>query len=424
MRIIAQGSRGPAVQFLQLALNRAEAGELETDGLYGPATGKAVRSFQSAMGLAADGIAGPETQRALLPWMLGYRVHQIRRGDRWWALARDYGSTVEAIALANPALTAENLPIGASLVIPLSFPVVPTTIDWFSTLAACCVRGLAARYPFLRSGQMGRSVQGKPLWTLRMGEGENRVLYNAVHHANEWITAPLLLRFAEELAAAFAAGESLDGYAAGEILDYASLTLVPVVNPDGMDLVTGEQRGQALESARRIAAAYPRYPFPSGWKANIRGVDLNLQYPALWEQARENKFALGIRSPAPADYVGTAPLTEPESMAMTDYTRRLDPALVLALHSQGEVIYWQFQGQEPPEAEAIAAAFQRQSGYRMAEVPFASAFAGYKDWFIQDWRRPGFTVEVGRGVNPLPIGDFESIYRRLRPLLTLGTLVT
>ena len=230
------------------------------------------------------------------------------------------------------------------------------------------------------------------------------------------------MRFAEELARAAAAGGSLLGTEASEILDYATIVLIPAVNPDGMDLVTGElTEGRQVEAARRMAALYPRYPFPRGWKANIRGVDLNLQYPAGWEQARANKLALGIRSPAPADFVGDAPLQAPESRAMYEYTRAFDPALTLSLHTQGEVIYWRYQ---VPGAAEIAALFADLSGYAAEETPFAAGFAGYKDWFIQDYRRPGFTLELGRGVNPLPIGDFDEIYERVRGVLTLGALVT
>ena len=55
----------------------------------------------------------------------------------------------------------------------------------------------------------------------------------------------------------------------------------------------------------------------------------------------------------------------------------------------------------------------------MAETPYASAFAGYKDWFIQNWRRPGFTIEAGLGESPLPLSQFPEIYRD-----NLGILVT
>lgn len=425
MRVLRFGSSGPAVQLLQLALNRAGYGELATDGQFGGATRTALQRFQRDRGLAADGVAGPLTHQQLLPWYTGYLNYRVQRGDTLWGVARRYGGSVEAIELANPGVAADNLAVGSDLVVPLPFAVVPTDIDYSGALVAYCVRGLAARYPFLSVGEIGRSVMGKPLWSLRMGGGENRVIYNASHHANEWITTPLLLKFAEELARAFAAGETLAGYAAAEILDYATLTLIPALNPDGIDLVTGElQQGAFYDNARRIAAAYPRFPFPSGWKANIRGTDLNLQYPAGWEQAREIKFSQGIRGPAPADYVGPAPLSAPESRAMYDLTRSLSPDLVLAYHSQGRVIYWQFQDYEPEGARQIAELFGRASGYEVADVPFESGFAGYKDWFVQDYNRPGYTIEVGRGVNPLPLSQFDEIYRENLGILTLAALVT
>lgn len=425
MRVLRLGSSGPAVELLQLALNRAGSGELETDGLFGGATRAALQRFQYERGLATDGVAGPLTHQKLLPWYTGYAVRTVQRGDTVYRLARDYGSSEEAILLANPGVRPEKLRIGSELVVPLPFAVVPTTVRYSSALIAYCVRGLAARYPFLRAGEIGKSVMGRPLWSLSIGEGENRVLYNASHHANEWITTPLLLKFTEELAAAFAAGGAIGGYAASELLDYATITLIPALNPDGIDLATGELRqGEFYENARRIAGGWPGVPFPEGWKANIRGVDLNLQYPALWETAREIKFSQGVTGPAPADFVGTAPLSAPESRALADFTRRLDPALVLAYHSQGEVIYWQFQGEAPAESQRIAALFAEVSGYEAAETPYVSGFAGYKDWFIQDFDRPGFTIEVGRGVNPLPLSEFNGIYRANLGILTLGALVT
>ena len=425
MRTLRFGSTGPAVELLQLGLERAGFGPLRQDGVFGPATRGAVSRFQTVNRLRADGVAGPATQQALLPWYTGYVSLRVRPGDSVWSLARLYGSSTEAVLLANPGLEPEKLLPGAALIVPLPFPVVPGEIRWCSMLVSCCVQGLAARYPFLQAGSVGKSVLGKPLWSLRLGRGENRVLYHAEHHANEWITTPLLLRFAEELAAAAAAGEEMAGVPAGELLDYAALCLVPAVNPDGMDLVTGElQSGEAYRAARALAERYPRFPFPEGWKANIRGVDLNLQYPALWEQARENKFAQGIVSPAPADFVGEAPLTAPESRAMAELTERFDPALTLSWHSQGEVIYWQFQGRAPEGAREIGEFFARLSGYALAETPFTSDYAGYKDWFLQEFRRPGYTVEVGRGVNPLPAEQFPAIYDRCRSLLTMAALVT
>ena len=109
---------------------------------------------------------------------------------------------------------------------------------------------------------------------------------------------------------------------------------------------------------------------------------------------------------------------------MADLTARFDPALTLSYHSQGEVIYWRFQDYEPENARQIGALFAQLSGYELADTPYASSFAGYKDWFLQEFGRPGYTVEVGRGVNPLPISEFPEIYERNRGILTYGALVT
>ena len=425
MRLLKIGSTGPAVQLLQLALNRAGYGPLDTDGNFGPGTEAALRRFQAGRGLPADGVAGNQTHRAILPWYLGYITHPVRRGDSVYALAQRYGSSMEAILLANPGVRPEALPLGQELVIPFSFPVVPTNIAYCSALVSYCVRGLAARYPFIGTGEIGRSVMGRPLWRMNLGSGENRVLYNAGFHANEWICVPLLLKFVEELAAAFAAGGRIFSVSAAELMDYASLYLIPAVNPDGIDLVTGElQSGEYYAAARRIGANYLQFSFPDGWKANIAGTDLNLQYPAGWEQAREIKYAQGIVSPAPADYVGPSPLSAPEARAMYDYTLALDPSLILAYHTQGQVIYWKFLDYEPENSRQIAATFSAVSGYGVEETPYASGFAGYKDWFIQQFDRPGYTIEAGLGVNPLPISQFDRIYRDNLGILTMGALVT
>ena len=425
MRLLMHGSSGPSVQLLQLALNRAGFGTVNTDGIFGRETKAALIRFQSAKGLRPDGIAGNLSHRALLPWYTGFIVHKTVRGDSIYALSEKYGSTEKAILQANPALSPDRLQPGQDVIIPLGFDVVPVDIDCSSVLIAYCVRGLAARYPFLRAGEIGKSVMGKPLWSLSMGSGENRVLYNASHHANEWITSTLLLKFTEDLAKAYAAGTTLLGNSAAEIFDYSSICIIPAVNPDGIDLVTGDlNSGEFYNLARSISANYPFFSFPDDWKANIRGIDLNLQYPAGWENAREIKFAQGITSPAPADFVGTAPLSAPESRAIYDYTRLFDPELILAYHTQGQVIFWKYADFEPAGSRQIAQAFSEVSGYAVEDTPYASGFAGYKDWFIQDFLRPGYTVEAGLGTNPLPISQFSKIYEDNLGILVLGTIVT
>ncbi len=425
MLILRNGSSGASVELLQLALNRAGFGPLGTDGLFGSLTRLALIEFQKKYGLSADGIAGPATNMALQPWYQGYTAYTVMPGDSLYSIAQANSVELSSLLTANPGIVPERLRPGSKITLPLPFDVVPTSISCSSRLVAYCVRGLSARYPFIITGEIGKSVIGRPLWSLTMGQGQNRVLYNASHHANEWICSLVLLHFAEELAKAYSKGGSIYGEDAARLLEYATICLIPAVNPDGIDLVTGDiSSGEYYNNARRIAPAYPRFRFPEDWKANIRGTDLNLQYPAGWEQARENKYAQGIVSPAPADFVGPAPLSAPEARAMYDFTLRFDPALTLAYHTQGEVIYWKFMDFMPAGSAEIGALFSQLSGYALEDTPFASGFAGYKDWFIQDFDRPGYTIEAGRGTNPLPISQFNEIYRDNVGILVKAALVT
>ena len=275
-------------------------------------------------------------------------------------------------------------------------------------------------YPFCRSEELTTTAFGRPIRTLVIGNGPRKVIYSAAHHANEWITTPVLLKFAEELAEANQTGGQLFSTDARTLAENTTIYLVPMVDPDGVDLVTGaiEPGTVQYETARTLADRYPAISFPSGWKANLLGVELNLNYPAGWLQAREIMFTQGYTRPGPRDYVGRAPLDQRETRALAGYTRFIDPELVLAYHSQGEVIYWQF-GEEVPGARELGERFAKVSGYELADTPYESSFAGYKDWFIQEFRRPGYTNEVGTGDNPLPLSQFDKIYRD-----NLGILVT
>ncbi len=300
-------------------------------------------------------------------------------------------------------------------------PIVQTDIP--ITWESCdrMIREIVQAYPFCRTELIGTTAFGRTLRTLVIGNGPRKVFYSATHHANEWITSLVLLKFAEELAGAIASDSEIGGVKAQQIAQAATIYMVPMVDPDGVDLVVGSIAPGTIpyETARVLADRYPAIPFPDGWKANLLGVDLNLNYPAGWLQAREIKFSQGFTRPAPRDYVGRAPLDQLETRALAGFTEFIDPALVLAYHSQGQEIYWQFKDYFVPGARELGEAFATVSGYRLADTPYESSFAGFKDWFIQQFRRPGYTIEVGLGESPLPLSQFDRIYSD-----NLGILIT
>lgn len=420
MKVLSLKDTGPLTELLQSILKKYGFYEGEVDGIFGYMTQNAVTDFQRSAGITPDGIVGASTWGYLTPFINGYTVHTIRQNDTFHALSEAYGTDISLIIAANPDVDYNNLTIGSRVIIPLEGSFIPTDVSYSYTILKLNADALLVRFPFLKRESIGRSVLRNDIPAIIFGEGERKVMYNASHHANEWITSVVLMKYLEEICLKYVKGEEIYGIPAREIYENARITFIPMVNPDGVNLVTGELTAVsgAYQYARSITP--PDIPFPAGWAANIRGVDLNSNYPAKWEEARETKFALGYTSPGPVEYVGSAPLSEPESRAMAGYTDKNSFELTLSYHTQGEVIFPDFPGYDPPESREYAKAFSGASGYALSEPGPLSAFAGYKDWFIQTFNRPGYTIECGKGQNPIPISQFGKIYGDNLGILTLA----
>lgn len=424
MRTLRQGMTGTDIMEIQSVLRRMGYDLGPPDGVFGPRTHEAVAAFQRRFGLAPDGVIGGETGRILERFLLGYDLYSVRAGDTFYTIAGRYGIDPQVLATANPDQNAGNLQVGHRISVPYGFDVVSTDVSYTYAVLTRNIQGLKARYPFLQVGSAGRSVLGKTLYSLRLGTGPNHVLFNAAHHALEWITSPLLMKFTEEFLKAYAKNGMMGGYSPRRIWSESSIFLVPMVNPDGVDLVLNglQPENPNYRNLLRWNGGSP--DFSQDWQANNRGVDLNHNYNAAWQLSKDAEEQYGITGPGPTRYSGPYPESEPETQAMVRFTRSRDPRLVIAYHTQGRVIYWNFQDMAPPEAEEIGRRMAEISGYTLGETIGIASYAGYKDWFIQDFRRPGYTVEVGLGKNPLPISQFNEIYRENEGLLLYASTVT
>jgi g-D-glutamyl-meso-diaminopimelate peptidase len=341
--------------------------------------------------------------------------YQIVRGDSFWGIAQSRNLSLDALLLANPTVNPNRLTIGQTIRVPLriTWRLVQGKQHYDFSRMMNDITRLQNVYPFLRVTNAGSSVLGNRIPEVLIGNGSKRVHYNASFHANEWITTPIVMTFLNDYCLSLTNESSIRGLSTSPLYQQTLLSLVPMVNPDGVSLVMNGPPENETWRNRVIELNRGSTDF-SGWKANIRGVDLNDQFPARWELEK----ARNPGQPGPRDYVGEHPLSEPEAIAMADLTRRRDFARVLAFHTQGEVIYWGFENLEPPESEVLVNEFARVSGYQ--PVKTIESYAGYKDWFIQDWRRPGFTVELGSGTNPLPLSQFDEIYEETLGIFLAG----
>lgn len=334
-------------------------------------------------------------------------VYTIKSGDTLWKIAESRNISVDAIIRANDNLNPNALRIGQQINIPVrvTWNVVRGQRNYDYTAMVEDLNQLLQIYPFLRYRSIGSSVMGKAIPEVRVGRGDLHVHFNGSFHANEWITTPIVMRFLNDYLLAVTNNTAIRGRIVAPFYNRATISIVPMVNPDGVNLVIHGAPTEEPYHSMVLQINGGNHDF-SGWKANIRGVDLNNQFPALWEIEAARK----PKQPSPRDFPGRAPLTEPESNAMATLTGSSDFDRVLAFHTQGEVIYWGFENREPPISARLASEFARVSGYE--PIRNVDSYAGYKDWFIYEWRRPGFTVELGHGTNPLPITQFEEIYQK------------
>jgi g-D-glutamyl-meso-diaminopimelate peptidase len=337
-------------------------------------------------------------------YLPGYEAHvyKVKKGDTRETIARELDTPVDALtSIIRSPLTA-----GEEIIVPVCVKkaVINGQKNYDFTALMNDLQTLLKLYPFLRIDEIGKSVLGKPLVEIQIGRGSKHVHMNGSFHANEWITTAVIMTFLNDYLCALTNGKKLKGANVRSIYERVTLSIVPMVNPDGVDLVLNGPPPMEPYRSDVVSMNGGSNDF-SQWKANIRGIDLNNQFPAKWEVEKERKIP---KEPAPRDFPGFSPLSEPETVAMAQLTKERDFVKVLAFHTQGKEIYWGYEQLEPKEAEKEVNEFAKQSGY--VPVRYIDSHAGYRDWFIQEWKRRGYTIELGEGVNPLPLEQFPDIY--------------
>ena len=276
------------------------------------------------------------------------------------------------------------------------------------------------QYDFVRPMEVGHTVLERKIHGVTLGETDDMVLYVAGVHGSEWITTMVLLKFFTNLCAAYADGGELSGVEVRRALRGKGVAFIPCLNVDGVEIAL--HGAKAALTNRALVERLSRGD-TAHWQANGRGVDLNHNFNAGWEILHQMEREQGIYGPAHRQYGGTHPESEPETAALTALCRRIPFRHAMALHSQGQEIYWEYGDRTPPKARLMAGVMAASSGYLAAQPEGLASHGGFKDWFIQEFGRPAFTVELGRGQNPLPASDLDPIYERVEEMLLLTTLL-
>ena len=241
---------------------------------------------------------------------------------------------------------------------------------------------------FKNTFSIGRTIENRQLYCCGCGSGERRAVFAGAFHGLEFLTAVALVEFIKSYSFM------------QEYHNKVKIYVIPMMNPDGVEIA---QHGLNPKNVlhRRIIEEMGIMDFKNIWQANSMGVDINHNFDAEWDSI--------YPGPQPSRYGGKYPCSEPETRAIVKFLKRAEPDLFIAFHSQGKEIYYDFNGLEDKRSKAIADAIAKKSGYTVSRPIATASFGGAKDWYIKEYHKPAFTVELGKGKNPLPVSELEQM---------------
>ena len=262
-----------------------------------------------------------------------------------------------------------------------------------------------------------RSILGREIPLITLGKGKHAALYVGAHHGMEGITCGVLLDFIADYIKQYEKKATVYDYSMQYLFEQRRIYIVPMLNPDGVEYaVHGVEDSNPL--LERVIKMNNGKDF-SNWQANARGVDLNHNYDMGFLAYKKKEAEAGIMGGAPTRYSGEYPESEPETAALCRFLRfqRHEIKGVLTLHTQGEEIFCSCEDNLTAKTMSVGRVISRFTGYRLARPEGLAAFGGLTDWCIASLCRPAFTLECGKGKNPLPPTQRPLIYERLRRTL-------
>lgn len=282
------------------------------------------------------------------------------------------------------------------------------------------IDALCCRNPQIKQFCIGKSCGGRDIAAVSINRSDENVLFTAAFHGSEHITTNILLMFAEEFCDAYSNNGSLCGIKVKKALGNRGVIFVPRVNPDGCEICIHGALGCGKEAGNVYKMCKGDF---AHFNANLRGVDINHNFDAGWEDLHKRERSAGILGPSSTRFGGFSPHSEPETVAVVNLCKNCNIHHAVALHSQGEVIYWSYNGLESKTSKQMAEIMAATSGYALDTPTGLANGGGFKDWFISEFSRSAFTVEVGKGKNPLPVNDAAKIYNRLCEMLTITAIM-
>lgn len=243
---------------------------------------------------------------------------------------------------------------------------------------------------------IGKSAEGRDILALRMGEsGKPSLLLVGGVHAREDYSVMLTMKMLDYYCYYYRESKDFDGFKVRDIIDKVTIYFVPLVNPDGLNIVhKGIQASSNYENLKEMKIWGEDHTY---WKANSNGVDLNRNFDdGNWHA---NVPKPGVDIPTSERFKGPEPNSEPETKALIKFCKDHDFSLMASYHCSGNCTFWADSGTHHTFKgldEKIMDELHKKYIYRKTKISADPKVygCGFENWFRKIIKRPAFCVEL------------------------------
>ncbi|MER2000128.1 MAG: M14 family zinc carboxypeptidase [Lysinibacillus sp.] len=265
----------------------------------------------------------------------------------------------------------------------------------------------AMMYPeFMELEEIGKSVEGRSILSLKVGTGKKQILMDASMHAREHMTTNVLMEMIDNYSYHYIHHSKFAGYNVRNVLNSVSIAFVPMINPDGVTLVQGGKVSTPIATLKKLKGGSTNF---KRWKANIRGIDLNRNWDVRWHR-------LPVIAPKWELAKGPKPFSEPETIALRDFILKQPIKAYITYHSSGQIMFWEYGDGKGGKAKATALVrdLSRVTGYGIMKNSQTSATAASEPWVGKKKNAPAVTMEIApyAGNGPVPLSRWASVWKK------------
>lgn len=255
------------------------------------------------------------------------------------------------------------------------------------------LNALEKQYPgLIDMSYYGKTVSQRKIPLVKLGKGKKKILIVGTVHAREYVTTSHIMKSIDYYAQCYAKDKKIEGADTRKVLDKVTFYFVPMLNIDGAEIVSHKIKSKYKKKAQKAVGKKTYKVTQNMWKANLRGADLNRNFPYAWKR-RTN-------SPKKASYMmykGKKAASEPETKAMIKLCKNNKFSHLFTMHTRGQIVYWRDNGNGAvPGDSKLAKKVRSINGYRlMPSTKNANGYGGgFENWFRHEYNRPALCIEL------------------------------